>query len=131
MDIEEGTADGVRHGTSTVLANSGVNDEPAGLGPGSEALAQMQNLHKVRHSWHGRAAVRECRRRSVCCIARRSMAVLRGTSACVLQVYGRHVAVHNLTLPLRVDEMTALLGHNGAGAARPSITYPPRQHSVS
>ena len=32
------------------------------------------------------------------------------------QVYGRRVAVHNLTLPLRVNEMTALLGHNGAGA---------------
>ena len=31
------------------------------------------------------------------------------------QVYGKHVAVHKMTLPLRVDEMTALLGHNGAG----------------
>ena len=40
----------------------------------------------------------------------------------MLQVYGRHVAVHNLTLPLRIDEMTALLGHNGAGAPVICIT---------
>ncbi|CAL8463070.1 g2604 [Coccomyxa elongata] len=31
------------------------------------------------------------------------------------KVYGQHVAVHNLSLRLRVGEVTALLGHNGAG----------------
>ncbi len=35
---------------------------------------------------------------------------------CYLQVYGQHVAVHNLSLHLRMGEVTALLGHNGAGA---------------
>lgn len=31
------------------------------------------------------------------------------------KVYGRHVAVHDLSLHLRMNEVTALLGHNGAG----------------
>lgn len=37
------------------------------------------------------------------------------------QVYGKHVAVHKMTLPLRVDELTALLGHNGAGV--PTVNH--------
>lgn len=31
------------------------------------------------------------------------------------KVYGSHVAVHDLSLHLCMDEVTALLGHNGAG----------------
>lgn len=31
------------------------------------------------------------------------------------KAYGRHVAVHDLSLDLRMNEVTALLGHNGAG----------------
>ena len=57
-DIEEGTADRPGHDASAVLASSGAYEEPAGLGPGSEALAQMQNLHKVRHPLHRRAPAR-------------------------------------------------------------------------
>ena len=46
---------------------------------------------------------------------------IREAVAC-LQVYGEHVAVHNLSLHLRMGEVTALLGHNGAGASVPSYS---------
>ena len=34
------------------------------------------------------------------------------------KVYGRHVAVHDLSLHLCMGEVTALLGHNGAGESQ-------------
>jgi ABC-type sugar transport system ATPase subunit len=37
------------------------------------------------------------------------------------KVYGGHVAVHDLSLHLCMDEVTALLGHNGAGAMLQSL----------
>lgn len=43
------------------------------------------------------------------------MMFARGLENELLQVYGKHLAVHNLSLHLNVDEITALLGHNGAG----------------
>ena len=43
-------------------------------------------------------------------------------SAC-LQVYGKKVAVRNLSLELHQGEILALLGHNGAGALAPGITH--------
>ncbi len=38
---------------------------------------------------------------------------------CVTRTYGTHVAVRELELSVAQGEVLALLGHNGAGKARP------------
>ena len=50
-DIEEGVSDNSHlQGAGMASANGGASEEPAGLGPASQALAQMQNLRKVCHA---------------------------------------------------------------------------------
>ena len=105
MDNTEG------HATNATLAYDTAHQEPAGLGPASKCLAQMQNLRKV---WHA-CQDTDCSCQTAMVIWLGSDENMHSRGILLAQVYGKHVAVHKMTLPLRVDEMTALLGHNGAG----------------
>lgn len=70
-DIEEGAVDIHRHSASMALANGRAQEEPAGLGPGSEALAQMQNLHKVQLSLQSWARASGKSHRVLCYVVRK------------------------------------------------------------